>query len=181
MATETIATVGDVLRLASAGQRFELIDGELVEISPTGFGHGRREARIARLFSDYADERELGAVVAGEVLFRLDAAGRLARAADVAFIRRDRVPTEDDEDGVFDGAPDLAVEIVSPGDRASDVERKIDDWLTHGTRLVLIVYPRGRRVVLARAEGSLTLRADDLLDLDPALPGFRCKLSDLFR
>lgn len=181
MATETIATVDDVLRLASAGQRFELIDGELVEMSPTGFGHGRREARIARIFSDYVDERDLGTVVVGEVLFRLDAEGRLARAADVAFIHRDRMPPEDDEDSVFNGAPDLAVEVVSPGDRAADIERKVDDWLTHGTRLVLIVYPRGRRVILARAVGSVTLRGDDLLDLDPGLTGFQCKVSDLFR
>src|SRR6185437_12463511 len=140
MATETIATVDDVLRLAGAGQRFELIDGELVGIAPTGLGHGDHERRIGQRLGQYVDEKQLGLLVVGEVLFRLDAEGRLARAADVAFIHRDRMPPEDDEDSVFDGAPDLAVEIVSPGDRASDVERKVDDWLTHGTRLVPNVY-----------------------------------------
>ena len=181
MATETIATVDDVLRLASAGQRFELIDGELVGMAPTGLGHGDHERRIGQRLGQYVDEHELGLLVVGEVLFRLDAEGRLARAADVAFIRRDRLPPEVDEDSVFDGPPDLAVEIVSPGDRAAEIERKVDDWLTHGTRLVLIVYPRGRRAILARAEGSVTLRGDDLLELDAALPGFRCPVSDLFR
>ena len=181
MATQTIATVDEVLRLASEGQRFELIDGELVEMAPTGFGHGRRELEIGRLLLHYVNQHDLGAVVVGEVLFRLDAAGRVARAADVAFIHRDRLPSQEDDEGVFNGAPDVAVEIVSPGDRASDVERKVDDWLTHGTKLVLTVYPQGRRVILAREGGSVTLRGDDVLDLDPALPGFRCQVSELFR
>ncbi|HVC33623.1 MAG TPA: Uma2 family endonuclease [Chloroflexota bacterium] len=180
MVTRARATVEDVLRAASAGQRCELVDGELLDMSPTGVTHGRIELHIGRLFADHVDEYDLGLVVAGEVLFRLTADGTLARAADVAFIHRDRVGSAATEDGPFDGAPDVAVEVVSPGDSASDVERKVDDWLTHGTRVVLVVYPRGQRVVLARPNGAVTLRGDDLVDLDPELPGFHCKVSDLF-
>jgi len=86
------ATVDDVLRLADAGCRFELVGGELVEMSPTGFGHGDVELRVGRRLGDFVDRHRLGKVVVGEVLFQLDANGRLARAAGVAFVRRDRSP-----------------------------------------------------------------------------------------
>ncbi|MBI2939879.1 MAG: Uma2 family endonuclease, partial [Chloroflexi bacterium] len=124
-------TVDDVLRLASEGKRYELVDGELVEMAPTGVGHGGIEMEVGSLLHSWARRHRLGLVVAGEVLFRLDPAGRLARAADVAFIRRERVPSKEAIDGAYSGAPDLAVEIVSPGDSPQSVQRKVDDWLTH--------------------------------------------------
>jgi hypothetical protein len=60
------------------------------------------------------------------------------------------------------------------------VQQKVDDWLTHGTLAVLVLYPRQRGVVLWRLNGAVSLHGDDSLDLDPALPGFRCKVSELF-
>jgi Uma2 family endonuclease len=179
MATRTQATIDDVLRLSAAGERYELIDGELVPMSPTGMEHGDIEAYATWVFSNHVLPRRLGKVVAGEVLFRLDAAGTLARAPDVAFIRRERLRGVD-VTGPFAGAPDLAVEIVSPGDSAKDLQRKTETWLAHGTLAVLLMYPDSRSIVLWRDSGAIRLSGDDVLDLDPALPGFSCAIHDLF-
>ncbi|MBI2939877.1 MAG: Uma2 family endonuclease [Chloroflexi bacterium] len=172
-------TVEDVLRLASKGQRYELVDGELVEMAPTGLEHAEIELEIGALLRDYVRQHRLGKVFAGEALFRLDPAGRLARAADIAFIQRERLPSKAIK-GAFPGAPDLAVEIVSPGDSPQSVQRKVDDWLSHGASAVLVVHPDTRSVVLHRPDSSVTLRGDDELSLDPVLPGFRVKVSELF-
>jgi len=180
MATQTAATVEDVLRLADQGERYELIDGELVEMAPTSFGHGDVELRIGRVFGDHVDRYQLGTVVVGEVLFLLDRAAGLARAADVASVRRERLPLGRMVTGAFVGAPDVVVEIISPGNTANEIQQKIDQWLTHGTLAVLAVYPEQRSVVLWRENGAVILRGDDELNLDPAMPGFRCKVSDLF-
>lgn len=179
MATRTRATVDDVLRLASAGERYELIDGELVPMSPTGVEHGDIEIYAGWVFSNHVLPRKLGKIVGGEVLFRLDSEGTLARAPDIAFISRERLRGID-LTGPFQGAPDLAVEIVSPGVSAKDLQRKTETWLAHGTLAVLLIYPDSRSGVLWRASGAVRLSGDDVLDLDPALPGFRCQIRDLF-
>lgn len=180
MVTRNRATVEDVLRLASAGERYELVDGELVEMAPTGFGHGDLEWHIAWVLGSHVREHQLGKIVVGEVLFQLDTEGRVARAADVAFVRREHLPSRELDHRPFRGAPDLAVEIVSPGDSAEDVQRKVDDWLEHGTLAVLVAYPRERRVALWKRSGGVILQGDDEVDLDPVLSGFRCRVSDLF-
>ncbi|MGH2460454.1 MAG: Uma2 family endonuclease [Chloroflexota bacterium] len=180
MATQARATIDDVLRLASAGERYELVDGELIAMAPTGFGHGDLEAQIAWVLRAHVVERRLGKIVVGEVLFQLDPEGRIARAADVAFVRQERLPPKGTEHRPFVGAPDLAVEIVSPGDSAEDVERKVADWLEHGTLAVLVIYPTARRIALRRPGRDVSLRGDDEIDLDPVIAGFRCQVSDLF-
>ena len=148
-------------------------------MSPTGLEHGDVEMFAGWVFNNYVIPRRLGKIVGGEVLFRLDPAGALARAPDIAFIRRERLHGRD-LTGPFDGAPDLAVEIISPSDSAKDVEQKVETWLSHGTLAVLIMYPGSRSVVLWRASGAVRLGGDDVLDLDPALPGFRCSVHELF-
>jgi Uma2 family endonuclease len=180
MATRTRPTVDDVLRLGARGERFELIDGELVRMSPTGPEHGDVEAFAGTMLNNYVLPRRLGKVLVGEVLFRLDPASRQARAPDIAFVRRERWLAQTSLRGAFDGAPDLAIEIVSPSDSAKAVQRKVEDWLTYGTLAVLLMFPGEERVVRWTKEGALSLRGEDELSLDPELPGFRCQVRELF-
>jgi Uma2 family endonuclease len=180
MATRTRATVGDVLRLGANGERYELVDGELVPMSPTNLEHGDTESEVDFVLKAYVRPRRLGKVFVGEPLFMLEGPDRLARAPDLAFVRLDRLRQQPDLTGAFHGAPDLAVEIVSPSNSADAVEQKVQEWLAHGTLAVLVMYPASRSIVLWRANGAVRLRGDDELDLDPAVPGFRCKVSDLF-
>ena len=179
MVTRTHSTVDDVLRLGERGIRVELIDGELVPMSPTGSEHAQVEAYVSWVFNNHVIPRNLGTVMVGEPLFRLDPPERLARAPDVAFIRRDRLSGIDWK-GPFVGAPDLAVEIVSPGDTAGEVQIKVETWLANGTLAVLLMYPDSRSVVLWRARGAERLTGDDILNLGSAMPGFRAAIRDLF-
>lgn len=179
MATPTKATVEDVLLLGPQGKRYELIDGELVPMSPTGPEHGTIEAHASWVLYGHVLPRRLGAVHTGEVLFRLDLERGIARAPDVAFVRRERLEGRD-LTGVFIGAPDLAVQIVSPSDSAKDIQRKVEDWLSHGTLVVLVMYPDTRTVVPWRPHRATALHDDDVVDLDDVVPGFRRRAGDLF-
>jgi len=180
MATRTRATVDDVLRLGATGERYELIDGELVPMSPTNLEHADTEFQAGLVLNNHVRPRRLGKIFVGEPLFILVEPDRLARAPDLAFVRLDRLRQQPDLTGAFHGAPDLAVEIVSPSNSADSVEQKVQEWLARGTLAVLVMYPSGRSVVLWRENGAVRLRGDDELDLDPAVPGFTGKVSDLF-
>lgn len=179
MVTTAQATAEDVLRLAGEGQSYELVDGELIEMAPTGFVHGDTESRFDRRLGDYVDSKNLGKVVVGDVLFQLSQEPRIARAPDVAFIRRDRLPQKLVH-GPFIGAPDLAVEIVSPGDTASEIQKKTEQWLKAGVIVVLVVYLDPPAIVFWRGAEASRLSIDDELELDPVVLGFRCKVRDLF-
>lgn len=180
MATRTWGTIEDVLRLGAKGERYELIDGELVPMSPTGSEHGNIEMFAGTVLNNYVLPRHLGRVLGGEVLFRLDPAERLALAPDIAFVRRERWLAQPSHSGAFVGPPDLAVEIVSPGDSAQEIQDKVEDWLEHGAIAVLLMFPDPPAAVLWTAQGGTSLRGDDELDLDPVLPGFRCQIRELF-
>ena len=102
------------------------------------------------------------------------------RSPDVAFVRGERIPSG----GVrafFDGAPDLAVEVVSPTDRASEVIAKARDWLRSGCTAVWVVDPETRTVTAySTRRPTLFLSADDTLACEELLPGFRLPVSELF-
>src|SRR5437867_1036015 len=99
-------TIDDLDELWTGEKRYEVTDGELVELTPPGFGHGRIEMRLGRLLSEHVERNDLGEVVIGEAFFRLEASGRTGRAADVAFVRKERIPPDLDELRAFPGAPD---------------------------------------------------------------------------
>jgi Uma2 family endonuclease len=179
MATRTAATVEDVLCLGAQGERYELVDGELVPMSPTGMEHARIEAFVTWVLNTYVLPRQVGEVFSGKGLFRLDLNAGIARAPDAAFIRQDRLLGRNLV-GAFDGAPDLAVEIVSPNDAAKDVQRKVEEWLGHGTIAVLLMYPETRSIVVWRRGQAVSAHDGDEVDLSDALPGFRSRAEDLF-
>jgi Uma2 family endonuclease len=172
------ATVDDVLRLAEEGQNYELVDGELVETTPTSYVHGQIEYRVGRRLGEHVEARQLGEVVVGDVLFQLDRAGRLGRAADVAFIRRERASPRRTRRGAYKVAPDLAVEVVSPANSADDIDEKVQEWLAHGTTAVLVMYPSGRYVVLWRTDGAIRLHPEEILSRSdcPRFPMRGCRL-----
>ena len=99
------------------------------------------------------------------------------RAADISFVKQSRTP----ESGFMDFAPDLAVEVVSPFETAEEIQDKTIDYLTAGTSQVWVIYPRRRQVVVHTPDGlARTLKEDDSLEAPDLLPGFTCKVSELF-
>jgi Uma2 family endonuclease len=172
--------VEDVLRLGAKGERYELVEGELVPMSPTGGPHADDETQAGSLLHNYVRPRRLGKVYTGELLFILEGPDRLARAPDIAFISLARLRQQPNFTGAFHGAPDLAVEIVSPGNSADEIEQKVAEWLSHGTLAVLVIYPEQKSVVFWRPGGAVRLHGDDEVNLDSAVPGFTCKARELF-
>ena len=169
-------TAEELLLLSIPDKRAELVRGRLVVSEPPGFAHGAIVAKIARLLGNFADGRDLG-VVTGESGFTLERNPDTVRAPDVSFVRRDRVPDPIPR-GFIEFAPDLAVEVLSPGNRPGEMLAKIGDWLKAGARLVWIVDPIRRTARVYRADGTESLLGfDDSLDGEDVLPGFTLPLA----
>lgn len=150
-------------------------------MSPTGPTHGDLTNRLAFLISGHVYGRRLGKVYAAETGFRLDDAGKpTVRAPDIAFIAASRVASIGDATFI-PIPPDLAVETLSPDDRANDVDAKVQWWLDHGTRLVWVVDPANRTLTAHEPTGrSRRLREHETLDAGDVLPGFTLELTKLF-
>ena len=103
------------------------------------------------------------------------------RAPHVAFLSRERILTHQPQENFLQIAPDLVVEVMSPSDTAHQVQAKVEDWLSAGVRLVWVVYPNTRSVVVYNSQREAkVLTAQETLQGDPVLPGFSCKVSELF-
>ncbi|HEX5137557.1 MAG TPA: Uma2 family endonuclease [Planctomycetota bacterium] len=171
----TIRTAEELLRAGDIG-RCELIRGELVMMVPPGGEHAEVSNEIAHRLTLFVKSRGIGRVLA-EAGFVLSRDPDTVRAPDVAFVRAGRVPGR----GYMEGAPDLAVEVLSPDDRPGCVREKIGAWLEAGAKAVWIVDPR-RRTVTIHEPGSEPLRlgeADTLRGGD-VLPGFELPVREVF-
>jgi Uma2 family endonuclease len=161
-------------------RRFELVEGRLVEVSPVGPEHGRVVMQLGALLLLHLRGRRLG-LVGTEIGFKLASKPDTVRGPDIAFIRQDRLPSLRRR-GFVDGPPDLAIEVLSPEARPSELRRKTEEYLTRGVPLVVIVDPDERTVTLhPRGAPATTLRdPDDVLDLSLVIDGFRCRLEEIF-
>ncbi|MFO0953053.1 MAG: Uma2 family endonuclease [Isosphaeraceae bacterium] len=160
---------------------FELVDGELREKRM-----GAESAWIAGEVFAYIREicryGRLGWAFGTEVGYRCfpDDPDRVRRP-DASFVRAGRLPGERLPEGFVTLPPDLAVEVISPHDLAEEVERKVDEYLRAGVRLVWVLSPKTRSVRVHRLDGSISgLRGGDELTGDDVLPGFRCPVNVLF-
>jgi Uma2 family endonuclease len=179
MATATTQLTAEQYWELPGNRWTELIDGVIVDVSPPGGVHGNVQVRIGSLFLP-SEQRGLGRVVA-ETGFIIRRRPDVVRSADVAFIRTERLPGGALPTAFFEGAPDLVVEIVSPYDRPGEVLTKTREWIEAGARQVWNVYPEERRVEVVRSmQDRVSLTAEDTLDGGDAVPGFSCRVSELF-
>jgi len=172
-------TAEELLALPDDGLRRELIDGEVRTMAPASGGHGLDGGAIHGHIFVFLQRHPIGAVLIAETGFRLRSDPDRVRAPDVAVVLYANRPRETIGAGYLEGAPDLAVEVVSPNDSADEVAEKVADWLAAGTSLVWVVY-RGPRIEVHRADGRVQrLGADDEVDGGETLPGFRMRVRDL--
>ena len=173
-------TADELLRTPLPDKRVELVRGVLVVREPAGFRHGTVSAALARLLGDHVAGHRLGLVVAAETGFKLSSDPDTVRAPDVAFVASARLP-DPEYPGYPALAPDLVVEVLSPGDRPGETLAKVGDWLTAGSRLVWVVDPGRREARVYRQDGSETLLGEsDVLTGEDVVPGFACSLSSVF-
>lgn len=180
MATTTLMTAEELAAMPDDGCRYELMRGELIRMSPTGFEHLEIAGLLNYLLRGFAMERDLG-VVGGEGGFMLERDPDIVLAPDIVFVRNDRLPPKGQRQGFLELAPDLAVEILSPSDRAGAVNDKVLAYLEAGVQLVWIVDPRRHAVTIyAPDRTARVLLEGDELDGGDVLPGFRVAVADLF-
>lgn len=179
--TTVLRTAEDLLGLSVPGKRFEMLDGEVIEMAPAGARHGMVAMKIGARLSIHAEQNELGEVFAAETGFILTRNPDTVRAPDVAFVANNRLPPEGLPAGFMEAPPDLAVEVVSPGDSAGYMHAKVEQWLRSGARLVWVVYPETRSVTAYRSLNDVrVLTENDILTGAPVVMGFSCPVRDLF-
>jgi Uma2 family endonuclease len=160
--------------------RRSLVRGEVVEEMPVGGEHAGLAVLFVLNLALWARQHDAGwvGVEAGFILARNP---DLIRAPAVAFVRKERLPVGGAPRTYWELAPDLAVEIVSPTETATEVRDKVVDYLAAGTPLVLVAYP-ARREIVAHTPDDLarTYHADDTLIAPDVLPGFARPVADFF-
>lgn len=174
-------TAQELLRYSHEPYRQELIDGRLREMEPTGAEHGVVEGRIYASLSRHVEAANLGTTFVGDVGFQIASDPDTVRAPDVAFVTRERVEAVGIPRGYWPGPPDLAVEVVSPGDSHSDVEGKALHWLEAGARAVVVADPPRRTATVYRARDDIrVLHADEQLGLGDVVPGWSPRVGAFF-
>lgn len=174
-------TAEDLLRMPDDGFRYELVRGELRKMAPAGHKHGRIIINLTTPLDQHVRANSLGAVYAAETGFLLSSNPDTVRAPDVAFVSRKRTEEVGDVEGYWPGVPDMAVEVISPGDTYSEVEEKAIEWLDAGTRMVIVVDPRKRTVTVYRALTDITILTEKAtLDGGDVVPGWTMPVKDLF-
>ena len=179
--TDRLWTAQQLAVQPANGARFELVRGELRTMPPAGNEHGRVTVRLTWRLAQHVEARELGVVFAAETGFLLETDPDTVRAPDLAFVCKSRREATGDVAGYWPGAPDIAAEVISPGDSFSDVEEKALAWLAAGTRVVWVVDPRQKHVTVYRSRDDIVVLdcSSELAEPD-MLPGWRVRVCDLF-
>lgn len=178
---QTLITAEQFLEMPEPrdGGKMELVRGEVVCMSPVNSSHGRASRRIGGRLGDFVDERRFGDVGV-EVGFRITRDPDTILGPDVSFVAGEPSTAE----GWVEGPPTLAVEVVSPNDRDSEVQGKVDAYLAAGSARVWVARPEQRTVTVFRADGTVRVaRAGDVLTSDDAafaVDGFELAVGDIF-
>ena len=177
----TQMTAAQLLDMPDDGYRHELVRGELKTMSPAGNVHGAVANVLAWSLTNYVMANDLGIVYAAETGFLLESAPDTVRAPDAAFTSWARIDEVGEVEGFWPGAPDLAVEVVSPNDRCSEVNEKVAEWLSAGARMVVVVDYRRREVAVHRSHSDrVVLTEGDVLEGGDVVPGWVMPVSKLF-
>ena len=181
MSTSAPITAEQLLRLPRGGRRYELVAGELKTMAPAGWKRGVVVSEVHAILSEFVRKHKLGRMFGAETGFLLERDPDTVRAPDAAFIHRDHLPQQDSAEAFWPGAPDLAVEALSPGDTEREVKDKVDAWLTAGAVAVWEVHPGDSTVTVHRGgHDAEVLGEDATLDGGDVVPGLRCQVRDFF-
>lgn len=165
-------------------RHFELHEGVVTEMSPSGFRHGDVAAACVMWVRLFVMQHKLGVVTtaeAGYILYKNpDPNGKdIVYSPDVGFVVAARVPSPRPI-RFFPFAPDLAFEVISPSETDEEIENKVRNYLRYGTRMVCNVFSETRTVQVHTPSGSVTLGENDTLDGGDVLPGFTLPVRDIF-
>lgn len=169
-------TEQDLLCLPDDGRKYELVNGRLKEV-PTGGQYGKIEAELIVKLHPFS--KPWADLYDSSTGFRMRSGN--IRCPDVSVMRRERLPEGKPPIGFIDGAPDLAIEIVSPSEDPKDLLHKVGEYFESGAQEVWLLFPERRQVYRYRAPLEVeVLHAADILTGGNLLPGFAVQVSELF-
>jgi Uma2 family endonuclease len=179
VAEKTLLTGEELARLGDIG-RSELVKGEIITMSPTGYAHGDVESGLSFVLQSFVRQGKLGRVFVGEVGIYTGRDPDTIRAADVAFVSQAQLAKVKSK-SYLDVAPELVVEILSPDDRWSDLTDKLDEYFAIGVKLIWVADPRRKQVYVYHSITDVQrLAAEETLTGGEVLPGFSVPVSELF-
>lgn len=159
----------------------ELDNGEWVPVTRNTWSHGEIMASVAGVLRAYAKRTSGWRVAVGDPGAKLRGSPDTLRGPDAAIIRSERRPSGKGAQGWLDGAPDVAVEILGDAQTTSELTKKALEYLAAGSKMVWLLDPEPQRVLLFTPPNCVrVLGKDDVLEGDDALPGFRCRVGELF-
>ncbi len=180
MPSQKLMTAEELFARSSELGRCELIEGELIKMSPAGYDHGRLAIRFLRYLIPHVIEHDLGDLTQGETGYLIQRDPDIVRAPDIGFVAKQRT-AEASGPGYAPVPPDLAIEITSANDAMGEVIAKVQQWLEHGTRAVWVVDPKSRTVTTYHPDGSArVVHLNETLTGGDVLPGFELPLDKLF-
>ena len=183
MSTTSIAlmTAEELLQLPDDDSRHELINGELITMPVPGIPHGRIEARVGAPLAQYVWDHDLGEVYFGDAGFQLTWNPDTVVGPDIAYISKERLKEVAEVKGYWQGAPDLAVEVYTPGYRPGKVTESISRLFNAGTKQVWIAHVKHSTITVYRSVSDMTTFSGfDYLESPDLFPGLRISLDKIF-
>jgi Uma2 family endonuclease len=162
------------------GSKRELVRGEVIVMPGPGLEHGEIQGKVYFLIMSYLQQNRIGRVMveSGTVTERDP---DTVRGPDISFYSKDRLPLDMRVVGYHDKSPDLCVEVISPSNSKKELREKINEYFLAGVKMVWVIDPEDRSIIILRApDEGRTLFDDAIVDGGDVLPGFSCKVSDLF-
>lgn len=168
------------MALPQDGHRYELVAGEVIDRSSVGLEHSYTTCLLMMKLAAYIRKQKLGIGCNSSTAFTLKNGNK--RSPDFSFVHRDRLQgLRHPPRGFFQGAPDLAVEILSPGNTLEEIHTKIVEYFDNGTQIVWVIHPDEKYVLVYHsAEPDRFLRSNDRLNGEDLIPGFSMAIADLF-
>jgi len=173
-------TVEDLEALLESGENYELLNGELIGMSPTKFTHGVITAEITRVITAFVYEHKLGLCTGAEMGIKFSDENLIA--PDLGFVASERLTKRSiNNKGWLVTPPDLVVEVASKSNTPANLDDKMAVYFQYGVKQVWIIYPNRRKVMVYRSESDIqVLLRDDVLSGSDILPGFEVRVRSLF-
>lgn len=177
---QKVWTDEEFMALPEDGHRYELVNGELVDMGNSGMEHGWLVSNLMIVLGGFVRVHKLGVMSDSSTAFAMKAGNK--RSPDVSFVSKDRLQgVRRLPKGFFQGAPDLAVEVLSPNNTVEEIHEKIVEYFENGARLVWVIHPDEQYVLVYRSPSpDRLLRRDDSLDGEDVVPGFSLTVAELF-
>ena len=178
--TKPLYTPAELLALPE-GKHLELVQGHLVE-KPMSVLSSIVEVNVSTLLNVYCGPKQLGTVLGATNGIQCFPGDPLkVRKPDVSFVKRERFSAKNLKEGYLTIPPDLAIEVLSTHDLAGEIDEKVEEYLAAGVPLVWVIDPEARIVIIHRGDGTVTKRRKNgELSGEDILPGFKCKVAELF-